>query len=194
MPSLLSEAAAKLDAWTLTPLAQLSTMQVAYARYGGTTPTIQLHDRANLGIATTPWAPNVYRGTGGEHRVTMTLNVPDSIREDIELIEERFRDLLRPSVPKIDAIWHSTTKPGDRYKSTLRAKINISGDKMAKFVDKDGHPTDPPTSWHNLSVIPILAVRGAYVQKTGAGLMMDVRRLEHAGCFDKFFKVRRRVS
>lgn len=73
MPSLLSEAAAKLDAWTLTPLAQLSTMQVAYARYGGTTPTIQLHDRANLGIATTPWAPNVYRGTGGEHRVTIVV-------------------------------------------------------------------------------------------------------------------------
>ena len=127
-----------------------------------------------MGSVTTPWAPNVYKGTGAETRVTMTLNIPDRVREDMELIEERCRDLLRPSVPKIDSLWCSSTKPGDRYSSTMRAKINISGDKAAKFVDSDGNTTNPPTQWHNLAVIPILAVRGVYVQKTGAGLMMDV--------------------
>jgi hypothetical protein len=174
MPTLLSEAAAKLDAWSLTSLAQLPAMQIAYTRFAGSTPTIQLHDRANLGTVTTPWAPNVYKGTGAETRVTMTLNIPDRVREDMELIEERCRDLLRPSVPKIDSLWCSSTKPGDRYSSTMRAKINISGDKAAKFVDSDGNTTNPPTQWYNLAVIPILAVRGVYVQKTGAGLMMDV--------------------
>jgi hypothetical protein len=174
MPTLLTDAAAKLDAWTMTPVAQLPAMQVAYTRFAGATATLQLHDRANLGIVTTPWAPNVYRGTGTESRVTMTLNIPDSIREAMELIEERIRCLLRPSVPKIDSLWHSSSKPGDRYKSTMRAKINISGDKAAKFVDKDGKPIDPPSSWHGLAVIPILTVRGVYVQKTGAGLMLDV--------------------
>jgi hypothetical protein len=174
MPTLLADAAAELDAWTLTPLAQLPTMQVAYTRFAGTTPSIQLHDRANLGIVTTPWPPNVYRGTGNEDRVTMTVSIPDNLREHMELVEERIRDLARPSFPKIDSIWHSSTKPGDRYKSTLKAKINIRGDKMAKFVDSDGNPVDPPTQWHNLAVIPVLTVRGVYFQKTSAGLMMEV--------------------
>jgi hypothetical protein len=174
MPTLLADAAAELDAWTLTPLAQLPTMQVAYTRFAGTTPSIQLHDRANLGIVTTPWPPNVYRGTGNEDRVTMTVSIPDNLREHMELVEERIRDLARPSFPKIDSIWHSSSKPGDRYKSTLKAKINIRGDKMAKFVDSDGNPVDPPTQWHNLAVIPVLTVRGVYFQKTSAGLMMEV--------------------
>jgi hypothetical protein len=104
----------------------------------------------------------------------MTVSIPDNLREHMELVEERIRDLARPSFPKIDSIWHSSTKPGDRYKSTLKAKINIRGDKMAKFVDSDGNPVDPPTQWHNLAVIPVLTVRGVYFQKTSAGLMMEV--------------------
>ena len=174
MPMLLKEVAAELDKLVLSAPVQSSAMQVAYARFAGTTPTFQLHDMAQLGLVTTPWAPNVFRGTGQEHRVTATFNVPDSIREDMELIEERLRDILRPTVPKIDSLWCSSTKPGDKYKSTLRAKINVCGNRMAKFFDRDGNPTDPPASWHGLSVLPILSVRGVYTQKTGAGLMMEV--------------------
>jgi hypothetical protein len=174
MPTLLADAAANLDAWTMTPIAQMPTMQLAYARYLGATPVLQLHDKESLGCITTPWAPNVFRGSGSETRVTMTLNVPEATREAFELIEEHVRELLRPAYPKIDALWHSATKPGERYRSTLRAKINIAGDKMVRYVDVDGNPVDPPTNWVGLSVLPLIAVRGAYVQKTGAGLMVDV--------------------
>ena len=104
----------------------------------------------------------------------MTLNIPDRIRQDMELIEERIRDLIRPSVPKIDSLWNSSTKPGVRYSSTMRVKISIGGEKVVTFVHSDGKPTDPPTQWHNRAVIPILAIRGTYVQKMGAGLMLDV--------------------
>jgi hypothetical protein len=174
MPMMLKELAADLDKLVLSSPIQAPAMQVTYARFAGSTPTFQLHDKAQLGLVTTPWQPNVYRGTGQEHRVTATFNVPDSIREDMELVEERIRDILRPSVPKIDSLWCSSTKPGDRYKSTLRAKITMCGDRMVKFVDRDGNPADPPTSWQGLSVLPVLTLRGAYIQKTGAGVMMEV--------------------
>jgi hypothetical protein len=174
MPMLLKEVAAELDKLVLSAPVQSSAMQVAYARFAGTTPTFQLHDMAQLGLVTTPWAPNVFRGTGQEHRVTATFNVSDSIREDMELVEERLRDILRPSVPKIDSLWHGCTKPGDKFRSTLRSKINLFGNRMAKFVDREGNPVDPPTSWHGLSVLPVLTLRGVYIQKTGAGVMMEV--------------------
>ena len=54
MPTLLAEAAANLDAWTMTPIAQMPTMQLAYARYLGATPVLQLHDKESLGCITTP--------------------------------------------------------------------------------------------------------------------------------------------
>ena len=50
MPTLLSEAAAKFDAWSLTSLAQLPAMQIAHTRFAGTTPTIQLDDKATLAV------------------------------------------------------------------------------------------------------------------------------------------------
>jgi hypothetical protein len=56
----------------------------------------------------------------------------------MELIEERIRDLVRPYVPKIDAIWHSSTKPSDKHPSSLRAKIVVSGDRVCPCVDADG--------------------------------------------------------
>ena len=174
MPTLLADAAANLDAWTMTPITQVATMQLAYARYLGATPVLQLHCREDMGCITTPWAPNVFRGSGSEARVTMTMNIPESVREAFELIEEHVRELLRPVCPKIDALWHSASKPGERCRSTLRAEINIAGEKMVRYVDVDGNPVDPPTNWVGLSVLPLIAVRGAYVQKTGAGLMVDV--------------------
>ena len=134
-------------------------MQLAYARFSGATPVIQLRDKESLGSITTPWMPNAYRGTGNESRVTMTLSVSDSVGEAFELIEECVRDLMRAAFPKIDSIWHSATKPGDRHKSTLRAKINVSGDKMVRYVDVDGNTIEPPTQWHNLAVLPLIAVR-----------------------------------
>ena len=110
---------------------------------------IQLHDKESLGSITTPWMPNACRGTRNESRVTMTLSVSDSVREAFELIEERVRDLMRTAFPKIEPIGHSATKPGDRHKATLRAKINVSGDKIVRYVDVDGNTIEPPTQWHN---------------------------------------------
>ena len=123
MPTLLADAASKADLWTITAPTPANAMQVAYLKFNVKAGVLQLASRAELGSITTPWAPNVYKGTGAETRVTMTVNVPDAIREYMECIEERVRDLVRPYVPKIDAIWHSSSKPSDKHPSSLRGEI-----------------------------------------------------------------------
>ena len=128
MPKLLADAASKADLWTISAPTPANAMHVAYLKYVGKPGVFQLTSKADLGSVTTPWEPNVYKGTGNESRVTMTVNVPDAVREQMECLEEKVRDLLRPHVPKIDAIWHSSTKPSDKHPSSLRAKINVSGE------------------------------------------------------------------
>ena len=85
--------------------------------------------------------------------------------------------LLRPHVPKIDAIWHSSTKPSDKHPSSLRAKINVSGDRVCPCVDVDGNSVPLPTAWAGLAVNPVVSIKGAYIQKAMAGLLIEVSSL-----------------
>ena len=64
MPILLADAASKLDAWSLSPVTQGANMQAAHVKFVGKPATVQLTSKAELGTITTPWAPNMYRGTG----------------------------------------------------------------------------------------------------------------------------------
>ena len=107
----------------------------------------------------------------------MTVNLPDTIREQMECIEEQVRDLVRPHILKIDAIWHSSTKPSEKHPSSLRAKINVSGDRVCPCVDVDGSSESIPTMWAGLSVIPVVSIKGVYIQKSMAGLLMEVSSL-----------------
>ena len=84
---------------------------------------------------------------------------------------------MHPYVPKIDAIWHSSTKPSDKHPSSLRAKIVMSGDRACPCVDADGNSVALPTEWAGLAVVPAVHVKGVYIQKTLAGLVMDVSSL-----------------
>ena len=177
MPTLLADAASRADLWTISAPTAANAMQVAYLKFNGKPGMFQLTSKAELGSVTTPWGPNVYKGTGNESRVTMIVNVPDAIREQMECIEEKVRDLLRPHVPKIDAIWHSSTKPSDKHPSSLRAKINVSGDRVCPCVDVDGNSVPLPTAWAGLSVIPVVSIKGAYIQKAMAGLLIEVSSL-----------------
>ena len=147
MPILLADAASKLDAWSLSPVTQGANMQVAYVKFDGKPATVQLTSKAELETITTPWTPSVYRGTGNETRVKMTVSIPDADREHMELIEEKVRDSLRAHSPKIDAIWHSSTKPGDKHPASLSSKIVLSGDKACRCVDTDGKTVALPSEW-----------------------------------------------
>ena len=160
MPILLADAASKLDAWTLSPVTQGANMQAAYLKFDGKPLAVQLASKAELGAITMPWAPSVYHGTGNETRVKMTVSIPDAIREHMELIEEKVRDSLRAHSPKIAAIWHSATKPGDTHPASLSSKIALSGDKACRCLDADGKTVALPGEWAGLAVIPIITIRG----------------------------------
>ena len=177
MPMLLADAASKVDLWTISAPTAANAMQVAYVKCDGKPGVFQLTSKADLGSVTSPWMPNAYKGTGNESRVTMTANVPDAVRESMELIEERIRDLVRPYVPKIDAIWHSSTKPSDMRPSSLRAKIVVSGDRACPCVDADGNSVPLPTEWAGLAVVPEVHVKGVCIQKMMAGLVVEVTSL-----------------
>ena len=89
MPTLLADVASNADLWTISAPTAANAMQVAYVKYDGKAGVFQLTSKGELGSVATPWAPNVYKGTGNESRVTMTANIPDAMRESMECIEER---------------------------------------------------------------------------------------------------------
>ena len=182
MPTLLADAASGADVWTIAAATPANAMHAAYLKYDGKAGVFQLTSKADLGSVTTPWVPAVYKGTGNESRVTMTVNVPDAVREQMECVEERVRDLLRPYVPKIDAIWHSSTKPSDKHPSSLRAKINVSGDRVCPCVDVDGNSMPLPTVWAGLAMVPVVSIKCVYIQKAMAGLLIEVSSLMIGDC------------
>ena len=61
-------------------------------------------------------------------------------------------------------------KPADRWGAQLKAKINISGARPARFYDAAKEPCDAPSEWRGLGVNVVLLVRGVYIQKAGIGL------------------------
>ena len=77
-------------------------------------------------------------------------------------------------MPNVDAFWHSALRPAGNHPATLKAKIHTSGKRVCRYVDEDGQPVEPPTEWRGRTVLPILAIRGLYIQKTMVGLMLDV--------------------
>ena len=175
MPTLLSTASSRPDAWSVQALTKASpSMEMAYLKFEDGAAILQLIAKSDLGDVCTPWTPNVYRGDGSEARVTMTVNIPDHLREDIEALEEIVRNKLRTHVPNIDARWHSASKPSDKHPSSLRLKFTISGQKACPCYNSDGEPVPMPSAWAGLSVIPIVHVKGVYIQKGMAGLVMEV--------------------
>ena len=174
MTTLLSDASGNLAAWVVSAPTHAKMMQIAYIRYNGQPAILQLAPKSSLGQVSTPWAPSVFNGSGNEPRQTITFSVPEETRQHMELVEEALREGLRQTVPGIDAIWSSSTKPPGKYASTLRAKIVVSGDKACRCYNAAGEPVPLPTEWTGLPVLPMLAVKSVYIQKSMAGLVLEV--------------------
>ena len=85
MPTLLSTASSRPDAWSVqAPTKATRSMEMARLKFEDGAAILQLIAKSDLGDVFTPWTPNVHRGDGSEARVTMTVNIPDHLREDIE--------------------------------------------------------------------------------------------------------------
>ena len=177
MPTLLQDAAANQAGWALSPPVPSKMMSIAYLRYEGTTPSIQLLPAAELGQVTTPFAPSAFKGTGAETRLGVMFTIPDSVAEDLRKVEATVRDQLREHISNVDAIWYSSVKAADKYPASVKAKIVVSGDRVCKCFSAEGKEVPLPTDWARLPCIPVLAIRSAYAQRSMAGLVIEVEAL-----------------
>ena len=114
-------------AWAVAPPRQGKVAQTAAVTYNGGVATLQLVPKSQMGSITTPWAPNVYRGTGGEERQTITLDIPQEIYEQFQRLEGAVLEKARGVVPNVDAFWHSALRPAGNHSAALKAKIHTSG-------------------------------------------------------------------
>ena len=168
MATLLSEAAS--SAWSVSA----PTAAKAMAYVNGKQPFLQLTLQKDLGSITVVWEPNEYEGNGeiqGIHFI-----IPDEIRQDLELVEERVREALKPSVPHIDSIWVGCTKASSKH-ALLRAMIVVSGEKACACYNAAREPMPLPKEWPRLPAVPIIAVRSVYINKARAGLALEVTSL-----------------
>ena len=122
---------------------------------------------------TVPFAPSVFQGTGQEPRQGILLNITQEIFDAFAAIEEFCRQ------PDQQALWNSSIKPADKYGATLKAKINLGGDRVAKFYSAANEPCEAPSQWKNLRCNAVLHVKGVYLQRQGVGLIVDITHLQY---------------
>ena len=70
-------------------------------------------------------------------------------------------------------------KPADKYGATLKAKIHVSGDRMAKFYNAANESCEAPTDWKGLRCNAVVCVKGVYIQRQGVGVLIDVTHLQY---------------
>ena len=129
--------------------------------------------------ASIPFTPGVFQGTGDEERQGIVLSIPQDAYDSIAHLSENFQQQLDAKHPGIAQKWTSSLKQSDKYAPTLRAKINLKGDRECKFYDMSGQPAKAPAEWRKLEVTAVLRLGGVYVQSKGAGLLLDVTHLQY---------------
>ena len=172
MTTLLEQAAADEGGWTVGPVQQLKNMQMAQILYQGRPAMIQVVPRGDMSLRI-PFAPSVYRGTGEETRVSCTFEAPQSVVEHMEQLEKIIIAKAR-DVPHIDALWVSCARHTP-HGPQLRCKLNTEGPRKIKLVNEALEPLDLPVAeLQQRQAVPILSVRGVYIQRNQVGLMLDM--------------------
>ena len=159
-------------------LATKGGMKICNLTQAGKPVTVKLGQDLDDSI-TIPFAPSVFQGTGEEPRKGIVFNIPQDVFDAFAAVEEFCRKALEESNPKVQALWSSSLRASDKYPATLKAKINVAGNKVAKFYDHANEPTEQPENWKGLPCNAVLQVRGCYIQKQGIGMLLEVSHLQH---------------
>ncbi len=99
----------------------------------------------DMQTVTVPFEPSVYNGTGDEPRKGIVFNITPELLEVVAQLEDTCRQLLGETIPNIDALWCSSVKPSEKYSATLKAKINVSGQRVCPFFDEANKPAEAPS-------------------------------------------------
>jgi len=169
MTTLLEQAVG--EGWTVGAPQQLKNVQMCPIQYKGRQALIQLLPRGNMSIKV-PFAPSVYRGTGQETRLNITFDTPASVIAQMQQVEDGIVAKAREILPNLDALWCSCIKPTP-YGPQLRCKVNTEGPHKIQMISETGEALTVE-DLNRRPVLPILAIRGIYVQRNQVGLMVDV--------------------
>ena len=156
--ALLSEVV--LDNWSLGPMVAKNNLSIAEIK--GSTPA-QLLPKSRMGEITTPFNPSVFEGTGTEARKGVLFSIPGDVHDQIAAVEAWAQKALG------GVRWNSSLKSGN-----LKAKIVVSGSRACFAWDSNDKPTELPTDWADLPVLPIIKFQGVYVREGEAGLLLEV--------------------
>ena len=110
-----------------------------------------------------PFTPSAFQGTGEEERVGIVMSIPQDAYDRIASFSESFKKQLSEKHPDIGQKWNGSLKPAtDQYAPTLRAKINLKGDKQCQFYDLEGQSCSAPSQWRRLDANVVLRLGGVY--------------------------------
>ena len=95
---------------------------------------------------TCPFEPGAYKGTGAEDRVGIVFRATDEIYDTFAALEQHSRDLLdADEIKNVNQCWCCCLRP-DKFGKSIRAKLNIKGNRCADFWDSENLLTPaPPT-------------------------------------------------
>ena len=173
MTTLIEQAAPDTEGWTVGQVQQLKNVQMCPVQYKSQQALLQLLPRGDMSIRA-PFAPSVFRGTGEETRLSITFETPASVVEHMQKVEATIIEKSRALIPNIDALWVSCLKP-TLHGQQLRCKLNTTGGHKVQLFNEEGGLSDLPIAeLQSRRVLPILNVRGVYIQRNQVGLMLDV--------------------
>ena len=156
-----------------SPYAAGQGMKMRSIRFCGEPLILKLSNDTTLSV---PFEPTAW-GAGSGSRKTIAFNAPEPLFEAFAELEDFCRQLLEDEHPTVQALWSSSIKPTGRYPAILKAKINTSEPRQAKFFDAANEPTEPPASWKGLQINAVIHVRGVYIQKNTIGLSLEATHI-----------------
>ena len=163
-----------LDGWELSEPKTVEALKILHLTHGGLTPITRLADGIKL---TMLFAPSTFGG-GTAERKGCLVSINDELADYFTELEGVVMAHL--GEPKIENIWTSAVRRDAHFPPSLRCKINTSGLHMATFYREDGELAPEPEDWRQLPVNVCVVIRGVYLQKTCAGLLIDVTHLQYA--------------
>ena len=169
----LIEQALDEESWAVGAQVQLKNVHIAPVHFKGQTPRLQLHARCHL-LTRIPFAPGVYRGTGQENRLSLLMDVPANVIEQLERIEAILIQKAREHVPLVESLWNSCVK-NTPFGKQVKVKLNADGAYNMQLYNEAGEPISIPLEdLQRRNVLQILSIRGIYAQRGMCGLMVDV--------------------
>lgn len=163
--------------WTVSPPTpgKVAGLQLFSIRHENRYPSFQPCLAEDLGSMRVLYEPSVYGGSGDEERKNITMSISEDAAVSIQNMEKLVRDKLRDHVPHIDQIWNSCIRPpSDHGGHSLKAKVRLRGEGMLRCFSRAREEMALPTTLRGWSIVPVLELRSAYVQRTSAGLVLEM--------------------